>query len=409
MKTIIAVLKSSRAGLIAVITAVIFGVCSCFFRVEYLAWRNLPLVGGLAALCGLSFAVVPAALRARKHDSGIPGAFFGALAAYEVVLWTLLTVLNRDGNRNRLAIGVAFGILLPAFGALCFLLFGKLYREEKKRARRIAGIVLLVLYVVGAAALPAEQAIRDLPAIPRGEAPDLTGYETVFFDDFDGDELDLSVWEHRATGARRNGFNAASQAEVRDGNLILTAQYREDGEYGAGWYSGMVSLKQWYCRGYFEIRCKCNDGGDFWSAFWLQAEHPYDHELSAGGPGGCEIDIFEAMSAKSKIKAKRDAVSVNLHCNGGDDAPENLDSLGVGKFRGSNIYTEYNTYACLWNEDEYIFYVNGREAARSSHAKGVSQVPEQVIVSLEIPDGTDHAKDFTTQFVVDYVKICQLP
>ena len=53
MKTIIAVLKSSRAGLVAVIAAVIFGVCSCFFRVEYLAWRNLPLVGALAALCGL--------------------------------------------------------------------------------------------------------------------------------------------------------------------------------------------------------------------------------------------------------------------------------------------------------------------------------------------------------------------
>ena len=409
MKRIIPILKSGRAGLIALITAAVFGVCSCLFRGEYLAWRNLPLVGVLAALCGLSFAALPMTLRARKSDTKIPGTFLGALAAYEVVLWTLLTVLNADGNSNRLAIGVAFGILLPAFGLLCFLLFRELYREEKKHARGIAGIALLAVYVIGAAALPAEQAFRDAPQIPRGEAPDLTGYETVFFDDFDGDELDLSVWEHRATGARRNGFNAASQAEVRDGNLILTAQYREDGEYGAGWYSGMVSLKQWYCRGYFEIRCKCNDGGDFWSAFWLQAEHPYDHTLSAGGPGGCEIDIFEAMNAKSKIKARRDAVSVNLHCNGSDDDPENLDSLGVGAFRGNNIYTEYNTYACLWNEDEYIFYINGREAARSSHAKGVSQVPEQVIVSLEIPNGTDHAKDFTTQFVVDYVKICQKP
>lgn len=409
MKRIIPVLKSSRAGLIAVIAAVIFGVCSYFFRVEYLAWRNLPLVGALAVLCGLSFAVVPLALRARKSDSGFAGAFFGSLAAYEAVLWAILTVVNVNGSHNRLAVGVAFGILLPAFGALCFILFGELKREEKKCARGVAGILLAAVFVIEAAALPAGQVIRDLPAVPRGDAPDLTGYKTVFFDDFDGDELDLSVWEHRASGARRSGFNAASQAEVRDGNLILTARYLEDGEYGAGWYSGMVSLRQWYCRGYFEIRCKCNDGGDFWSAFWLQAEHPYDHELSAGGPGGCEIDIFEAMSAKAKLKAKRDSVSVNLHCNGSDDDPDNLDSINVGHFRGSDIYTEYNTYACLWNEDEYIFYLNGREAARSSHARGVSQVPEQVIVSLELPDGTDHEKDFTTQFVVDYVKICQLP
>ena len=409
MKSMIPILKSSRAGLIAGIAAVIFGVCSCFFRVEYLAWRNLPLIGVLAALCGLSFSVVVLTLRARKSDSKILGSFWGSLAAYEVVLWTILTVVNVNGQHNRPAIGVAFGVLLPAFGALCFILFRELYLEEKKTARKIIGILLLAVFLLEAAALPAEQAIRDLPATPRGNAPDLTGYETVFFDDFDGDALDLSIWEHRAAGARRTGFNAASQAEVRDGNLILTAQYREDGEYGAGWYAGMVSLRQWYCRGYFEIRCKCSDGGDFWSAFWLQAEHPYDHALSAGGPGGCEIDIFEAMNGKAKIKAKRDSVAVNLHCNGADDDPENLDSLGVGSFRGHNIYTEYNTYACLWTEDEYIFYINGREAARSSHAKGVSQVPEQVIVSLEIPDQTDHPKDFTTQFVVDYVKICQLP
>ncbi len=409
MKKMISMMKSSRAGRIAAIAAVIFGLSSGLFFVEFLAWRNLPLVGGLAVLCGLSFSVVPLTLRARKSGTGLPGTFLGSALAYEVVLWTILTAVNVNGEHNRLAIGVAYDVLLPVFGVLCFLLFKGLYAEEKKRSRKIAGIVLLIAYLVGAAALPVWQVIRDVPETPHGEAPDLTGYKTVFFDDFNGDELDLSVWNHRAAGARRTGFNAASQAEVRDGNLILTAQYRENGEYGAGWYSGMVSLRQRYCRGYFEIRCKCNDGGDFWSAFWLQAEHPYDHEKSAGGPGGCEIDIFEAMSAKEKTKTKRDAVSINLHCNGGDDDPENLDSLGLGRFRGRNIYTEYNTYGCMWTEDEYIFYINGREAARSSHAKGVSQVPEEVIVSLEIPDKTDHAKDFTTQFVVDYVKICQLP
>ena len=247
-----------------------------------------------------------------------------------------------------------------------------------------------------------------IPYYPTGPEVDLTGYELVFEDEFEGDSLNYDVWHDRALGARRNGFNSSGQAAVKDGNLILTAQYRDDGEYGEGWYSGMISLKQWYCRGYFEIRCKCNDGGGFWSAFWLQAQHPYDHELSAGGPGGCEIDIFEAMSAGDRMKAKRDSVSVNLHCNGGDDDPDKLDSLNVGNFRGKDIYTEYNTYGCMWTEDEYIFFINGKECARSSHAKGVSQVPEEVIVSLEIPGEVGHDKDFTTQFVVDYVKIWQL-
>ena len=64
-----------------------------------------------------------------------------------------------------------------------------------------------------------------------------------------------------------------------------------DGAYGAGWYAAAISLFETYNRGYFEIRCKCNDGGEFWSAFWIQADHPYDHELSKGGVGGAELDI----------------------------------------------------------------------------------------------------------------------
>jgi hypothetical protein len=48
---------------------------------------------------------------------------------------------------------------------------------------------------------------------------------------------------------------------------------------------------------------------------------------------------------------------------------------------------------------------------RSSFGNGVSQVPEDVIVSLEIPDsdvleGFDKAT-FKTEFIVDYVKIYQ--
>ncbi len=81
----------------------------------------------------------------------------------------------------------------------------------------------------------------------------------------------------------------------------------------------------------------------------------------------------------------------------------------MGIFRSNDIYNTYNTYGLKWTEDEYIFYINGKETARSAFSKGVSTVPEEVIVSLEIPDETDHAKDFTSQFVVDCVKIWQTP
>ena len=252
----------------------------------------------------------------------------------------------------------------------------------------------------------------DKPVTPRGPELDLEGYNLVFCDEFEGNALDTDAWGYRASGARRNGFNAESQVEVKDGNLYLTAEYRENGMYGEGWYAGMISLKEHYCRGYFEIRCKCNKDKGFWSAFWIQADSPYDHYKSQGGVGGAELDIFEAMSGDALLKKNRNVVSQTIHCNGWDDDVENIDSRCVGDFKvGRDIYDEYNTYGLKWTEDEYIFYINGVESARSSFANGVSQVPEEVIVSLEIPSEIPEKiaknKDYSTQMVVDYVKIYQ--
>ena len=247
----------------------------------------------------------------------------------------------------------------------------------------------------------------DYPLTPSGQELDLTGYNLVFCDEFDGDELNEDVWFHRGVGPRRNGANSSSQVKLEDGNMIMTCEYLEDGEFGPGWYSGMIALRQKYKRGYFEIKCKCNDGGEFWSAFWIQADHPYEHDISKGGPGGAELDIFEAFGGGEKNASVRNSVTQTIHCNGWDDNPDKIDSRMLGKFKGNNIFEEYNTYGLEWTENEYIFYINGVETVRSSFGNGVSEVEESVIVSLEIPDEITHPKDFSSQFVVDYVKIYQ--
>ncbi len=251
--------------------------------------------------------------------------------------------------------------------------------------------------------------ILDLPTTPRGEALDLTGYSIVFEDEFDGDALNTDVWKIRSNGPRRGGFNSDSQIKVEDGNLVITGEYVEDGTYGDGWYAGMVSLRERYCKGYFEIRCKVNAGSGFWSAFWIQAEHPYEAEYSKGGVGGCEIDIFESMSYDKLIG--RDSVSQTVHCAGVDGVQEGYQSNNLGAFYGNNIYDEYNTYGLEWNDEEYIFYINGVETRRTSFGNGVSEVPEEVIVSLEIPNAEEFEsldKDtYKSEYIIDYVRIYQ--
>lgn len=271
--------------------------------------------------------------------------------------------------------------------------------------QRFLAILLSVLECLGCM-------IFDTPVTPRGQALDLSDYHIVFEDEFDGDSLDTDAWFTRGNGSRRSGYNAASQVAVKDGNLVITGEYRdaESGEYGEGWYVGAVALNELYCKGYYEIRCKCNKGTDFWSAFWIQGSTPYDHELSNGGINSAEIDIFEAMSAGDYIlPSNNSSVTSTIHCNGVDDDVENIDSCCLGCFKVDNdIYEEYNTYGLEWTDDEYIFYINGVESARSTFGKGVCQSPEQVIVSLEIPGNEiGFEKDYTTQFIVDYVKIYQ--
>lgn len=251
--------------------------------------------------------------------------------------------------------------------------------------------------------------IFDLPTKPRGDELDLTGYSLVFEDEFNYDEFDTDVWEYRASGSRRGGFNAASQVTFRDGNMVLTGEYRKDGQYGEGWYTGMVRLKEWYCKGYFEIRCKVNRENHFWSAFWLQASAPYTASVSKGGIGGAEIDIFESVNTGKYFD--QDAVSHNIHCAGVDGVEEGYQSASLGSFYGENIYDEYNTFGVKWTDTEYIFYINGVETRRSSFGNGVSEVLEEVIVSLEIP-GADKLSEldketYKTEFVVDYVRIYQ--
>ena len=283
-----------------------------------------------------------------------------------------------------------------------FFRIGKLWKTVTLRTLP-AALVITAQLLCGA--------IFDAPYPVYGQKLDLTGYNEVFCDNFDGDTLDTDAWQYRASGARRNGFNAPSQVQLKDGNLILTGEYRDDqaGEYGAGWYAGMISLRQRYLRGYFEIRCKINKGTGFWSAFWIQASNPYNHEISRGGIGGAEIDIFESFSYDAILPRNRNAVTQTIHCNGWDDDPEHIDSRMLGSFLGKDIYDSYNTYGVEWTEDEYIFYINGVESARSSFGNGTSEVAEEVIVSLEIPDEFPQniTQDFTTQYVVDYVKIYQ--
>ncbi len=256
-----------------------------------------------------------------------------------------------------------------------------------------------------------------IPCYPMGEEVDMDKFELTFSDEFEG-ELDRSVWSGHyqygnKTEARKGSYWNQYLAETKDGNLVIPVVYLEEGMggEGAGWYSAGVDTDADALNGfsqkfgYFECRCILPKGADIWSAFWLMNDGVY--EVDGSGQDGTEIDIFESDGYEKFFNRN---ISSNLHFDGyGDDHQK----LGAKRFLiRNNPYEEYNTYGLEWNEDEYIFYINGVETFRTSYG-GVSQNPEYLILSVEmrgedgIPSQRENAPGEEAEFIVDYVRVYQ--
>jgi len=258
---------------------------------------------------------------------------------------------------------------------------------------------------------------------------DTSAMKLVFEDDFNGTELNTDNWanwsgDETNGDVRRGGYWDSDQVSLDgNGNLIITTEYKENGKHGAGWYTGIVSsegLKE-YDHGYFEVRCKAPKAQGLWSAFWLLSESMSD--TTDGGKNGAEIDVFESPyydDIYSNKKLKETAFHT-LHIDGyGEEHKSRMSPY----YQVGDIYDEYHTYGVYWDENEYVFYIDGCESWRTDFG-GTPRVNEYMILSVEIsgenadPSNKNNSvtwageienntgENRTSQFIVDYVKVWQ--
>ena len=254
-----------------------------------------------------------------------------------------------------------------------------------------------------------------LPPLPAGQKLDLDKFALTWSDEFDGERLDPEKWGGHGfnTGAHRRGdaYWALEMGKVCDGKLHIQSAYLADGLAGGppGYYTlGLDtsrSFRQKY--GYFEARCKLPKGVGLWSAFWM-----YNERVGAADSApqkGTEVDIYESAHYREGWP-KKNSVSTALHYYDGGYGGT-LHSQGVGRWLVSRPYDTFHTYGVAWNENEYIFYVDGRETARSAFG-GVCQNELWLLLSVEHAfDGwagdVRQNKEAMTDFVVDYVRVYQ--
>ncbi len=278
--------------------------------------------------------------------------------------------------------------------------------------KRVGALFVAFFQLIGAV-------IFDTPVKPYGDSIDMSRFELVWQDEFD-QGFDDTVWQGHFvygdddTQLRDTAWwNRGQVSFTDDGCLLLCAEYKEDGPKGTGYYSyGMETnpsrnyngnhkgYEQLY--GYFEIRCILPKGAGLNPAFWMLTDGMW-YDDTDGGKSGCEIDIFETRYDFNKKSLFYNSVFQTIHV---DSYEENHKKEVQGYFYADDPYNKFNTYGVEWNKDEYIFYINGKETARTDFA-GVCEVPLYFIISIGVNDKIAENEYLPSALKVDYVRAYQ--
>ena len=211
-------------------------------------------------------------------------------------------------------------------------------------------------------------------------------------DEFAGNQLDTSVWEYRQLGLRAGSRLCAESSDravtVRQGRLRLRVrnapprdpQGCEHGEYLNGHIGTQASFSFRYGVMAARIRFQPEDGQH--GALWSQ---PTDSAEVPGDPGvsGAEIDAIEYFGDDFANGAIQHSVYW-LGADGEYDKVGGYENRNYLLSPGETWSNSFHVYSVEWTPTEYIFRVDGRETYRTS--KGVSQIPQYVILSLLTSD-----------------------
>lgn len=221
------------------------------------------------------------------------------------------------------------------------------------------------------------------------------GYKLVWSDEFDGATLDMKKWDYRSLGKRRDAVNVKDTVALDGkGNLVLTTK-RQGDTYQTAMIGTQGKFETTY--GYFECRVKLQQEYGHWSAFWLQTP-TMAKPLGNPAEAGTEIDIYEYHR-----KLGKDVVVHNLHWDG---YKKDHKKTG-GKATVPGISNGWHTFGLLWTQEEYVFYVDGKETWRTR--KAVSKRAEYIILSLEVGKwaGDISKAKLPDSLYVDYVRVYQ--
>jgi beta-glucanase (GH16 family) len=264
--------------------------------------------------------------------------------------------------------------------------------ETFMQKNRLCTLAILWFAAFGISCLPSfAQRPPQNPISLTRYTPDDMGYELFWEDEFEGNTLDSKKWEVRGVGHRGLGFVSPEAVKIENGMLKLSV-VQKDGRILLGSVGTQNHFMTRY--GFFECRAKLQKQSGVWAAFWIQSP-----DISKGedpATFGAEIDIMEFFK-----KLGTDIVSHNVHWAYG---PHQQTTHGMQSYL-KGVSEGFHTFAVEWTPEMYTFFVDGYKFYEVK--KGISHIPEYLILSMEIPSDPKDIKNTVLPdvFEVDYVKV----
>ena len=246
------------------------------------------------------------------------------------------------------------------------------------------------------------------------DTPEKEGYNILWCDEFDGEELNRDLWnvDVRKKGWTNNELQRYADGEgnvyVEDGCLKIHAFDLGDGEYTSGRVTSFGKADFTY--GYIEVKAKVPEGQGLWPAIWMM---PTKESKYGSWPACGEIDIVEMLGHQTGITYS------NIHYGNPHGDQQGVFMLDEGKFSD-----DFHVFACEWEPGEIKFYVDGIlfhtvndwYSAKTATADKSYPAPfdQQFYLILNLAVGGDWpgSPDETTNFdnaifEIDYVRVYQ--
>ncbi|MFA6620318.1 MAG: glycoside hydrolase family 16 protein [Bacilli bacterium] len=178
------------------------------------------------------------------------------------------------------------------------------------------------------------------------------GYKLEWSDEFDGSELDDTIWTP-LTGGGGWGNNELEyyqkdNATVNDGYLTITAKKERVGNNQYTSSRLVTQRKESTTYGFCVARISLPAQNAMWPAFWMLPEN-------GSWPTSGEIDIMENRGSSAWT------TSGALHHSGATSSADSYQSKShsFSQRNGDQDITGWHTYAVLWEKEQVTWYVDG--------------------------------------------------